>query len=85
MSDEQPARDPAREPLVRVAVAADDFEAQLMHDQLAAAGIRSLVREQDALAAAGIVGVAAPFSREIYVLESDAERAAAVLAGEPSP
>jgi hypothetical protein len=85
MSSEHPARDPAREPLVRVAVAADDFEAQLMHDQLAAAGIRSMVREQDALASAGIVGVASPFSREIFVLEGDAERAAAVLAEKPAP
>jgi hypothetical protein len=70
--------------LVRVAVAADDFDAQLMRDQLAAAGIRSMVQNMDALSASGFAGVGAPFSRAVYVLAGDAERAASVLAEPPA-
>ncbi|MGH2587909.1 MAG: hypothetical protein ACRDJE_23560 [Dehalococcoidia bacterium] len=76
---EQHDQDREREPLVKVAVAANDFDAQLMHDELTAAGIRSMVRGQDVLASTLDVGVAAPFSREILVLQGDAARARDVL------
>src|SRR6266542_3258602 len=56
---EQHSRD--REPLVRVAVAESDFEAQLMKDELAAAGIRSMLRSGDVLTTARAIGVSAPF------------------------
>jgi hypothetical protein len=78
MNDEDD-RDRAREPLVRVAVAENDFDAQLIHDELADAGIRSLVRSDDVLTSARAIGFAAPFSREIFVLEGDLARAREVL------
>lgn len=72
-------RDRAREPLVRVAVAENDFDAQLIHDELAEAGIRCMVRSDDVLTSARAVGFAAPFSRAVFVLEGDLPRAREIL------
>jgi hypothetical protein len=73
------SRAPRPEALVRVAVAENDLEAEIMRDRLRAAGIRAVVRSDDDLVAVRRVGVAAPFSRAILVLEYDADRAAALL------
>jgi hypothetical protein len=74
-----------REPLVRVAVAENDFDAELIKDELAAAGIRCMLRNQDMLTVTNTVGMSAPFSVEVLVLEGDATRAAAVLSERPVP
>lgn len=71
--------DPQNEPLITIATAANDFEAQLMHDELADAGIRSATRNLDALGAMRAVGVSNSYSIEILVLASDAQRAREVL------
>jgi hypothetical protein len=71
--------DPQREPLICVATAANDFEAQLMHDELAGAGIRSATRNLDALGSMRAVGVSNSYSIEILVLESDAQHAREIL------
>jgi hypothetical protein len=80
MADQQ-NRD--REPLVRVAVAENNFDAELMKDELAAAGIRCMLRNGDVLAVTNQIGMSAPFSIEVLVLEGDAARAAQVLSERP--
>jgi hypothetical protein len=74
-----------RERLVRIAVASSDTHAQLMHDQLADAGIRSLIRGRDDLTASRGLGFSAPFSQEILVLEGDEARARDVLGQDATP
>lgn len=77
--DDDDDRDRAREPLVRVAVAENDFDAQLIQDELAEAGIRCMIRSDDVLTSARGVGFAAPFSRGVFVLEGDRARARELL------
>jgi hypothetical protein len=77
--DDEDDRDRAREPLVRVAVAENDFDAQLISDELADAGIRSMVRNDDVLTSARYIGFASPFSREVFVLEGDLVKAREIL------
>jgi len=73
-------RDRRRERLIRVAVAANHFTAQLLHDQLREAGIPAMVRNRDG----GSVVVGALAGRfELFVLEGDADLASVVLGGPP--
>ena len=76
-------QDRGREPLVRVAVAENNFDAELMRDELTAAGIRCMLRNQDSLAVTTTIGLSSPFSIEVLVLEGDVDRAAAVLRERP--
>lgn len=77
-------RDIERERLVRVAVAENPATAQLIQDALAEAGIRSMLRNRDS-AAAYLGSLAAPFALEVFVLEGDADVAAALLGNSPVP
>ena len=72
------------ERLVRVSVAENAMTAQFIRDELAAAGIRSLARNKDAVGVTWGGNLGFPFSIEIFVLEGDAERALTIL-GEPPP
>jgi hypothetical protein len=74
-----------RERLVRVAIASSDMDAQILHDQLADAGIRSLIHGRDDLTASRGLGFSAPFSQEILVLEQDEARAREVLGSDAAP
>jgi hypothetical protein len=58
--------------------------AQLMRDQLVAAGVRCVIRNRDDLSASRVLGFSAPFTRDLLVLEGDAGRAAAALYGMPA-
>lgn len=78
-------RDRTREPLVRVAVAENELTAEEIRADLAAAGIRCMVKNRDATSVAWGGSVAASFSLEVFVLQGDAERATALLGGQPAP
>lgn len=74
-------RDRRRERLVRVAIAENPATAAVIQDTLEQAGIRSMLKNRDALAVTwGSQG--GPFSAEVYVLEGDADLASALLGGE---
>lgn len=75
-------RDRRRERLVLVAVADNTFTAQLLRDQLRDAGIASSVRNREG-GAAIVGGITGTF--EIFVLEGDADLAARVIGGDPTP
>jgi len=72
--------DISRGRLVRVAVVGDPVSADILRDALERAGIRSMVKNVDALTAFSAGGVT---SLEIYVLEGDAAAAAEIVAAEP--
>ena len=76
-------RDPARERLVKAARFDNVVEAQLAHDRLEQAGIRSLLKNVDPLSA--YETGALPLAIDLFVLEGDAEAAADLLADEELP
>lgn len=77
-------RDRARERLVRVAVAENPTTASMIRETLTGAGIQSMLKNRDATSVIwGTAGT--PWSVEVWVLEGDAEAAAAVLGGTPAP
>ena len=78
-------RDRARERLVRVAVAETLITAQMLQEQLAQAGIRSMLKNRDGTAVAMGGSYAQPFAMELFVLEGDADAASALLGGPPPP
>ncbi|HLZ70811.1 MAG TPA: DUF2007 domain-containing protein [Dehalococcoidia bacterium] len=69
------------ERLVRLAVAEDPVSAEVWRDALAQAGIRSLVRNVDTLAA---WSGGAALTLELLVLEGDLEAARAIVNAEPA-
>lgn len=81
--DERPARLRRDEPLVRVAVLPNEPLALMAQRMLEEAGIRSLLRA----GGPGVGGWAsnATFEHELFVLESDARAARALLTGEAEP
>lgn len=70
------------EPLVRIAIAENAFTAGMLRDQLSEAGIPALVRSDHSIILGPLAGGA--FSFYLYVRETDAPRAAAVI-GDGSP
>ena len=74
---DEPAADRQDEP-VWVATAQTDFEAQLWRDLLAEGGIRCMVRNVDPLAGRGLPMPSA-YSQQLWVLQSDVERAREIL------
>lgn len=76
------ARDRRGERLVRLAVAEDPATAEVWRDALEQAGIRSLVRNVDTLAA---WSGGAALTLELLVLEGDVEAARAIVDAEPAP
>jgi hypothetical protein len=74
-------RDRRRERLVRVAVADNMFTAEFLRDRLKEAGIPSTMRNREG-GAAVVGGIAGTF--ELFVLEGDADLAAAVI-GDGTP
>ncbi|MFN8558044.1 MAG: DUF2007 domain-containing protein [Dehalococcoidia bacterium] len=77
-------RDRARERLVRAAVAENPATADMVRDTLRAAGIPSMLKNVDALSVSW-GGQAPPWALEVWVLEGDADLAAALLGGERAP
>lgn len=70
--------------LVKIAVAQDELEANVLKDALSQDGITAFVRNVDPLAAMG-VAPSLPSSIELYVASADEKRARWVLGGlEPS-
>lgn len=78
-------RDRARERLVRAAVAENPITAEMIRDTLEQAGIRSMLKNRDPLSVNTGGAFAIPWAMEVWVLEGDAEAAAAVLGGAPPP
>ncbi len=74
-------RDRRGERLVRLAVAEDPVSAEVWRDALEQAGIRSLVRNVDTLAA---WSGGAALTLELLVLEGDLEAARAIVDAEPA-
>ena len=77
-------RDLVRERLVRAAVAENPMAAELIRDTLAQAGIRTMLKNRDALSVYTGSGLASPWSVEVWVLEGDADTAADLLGGRPA-
>ncbi len=77
-------RDRRRERLVRAAVAENPATAEMIRDALEQAGIRSMLKNRDPIAAYG-GAIGSPWTTEVWVLEGDADAAAAVLGGRPAP
>ena len=75
-------RDRQRERLVRAAVAENQFTAEMIRQTLAQAGIRSMLKNRDG-ASVTFGGSQSAWSMEVWVLEGDAEAAAALLGGDP--
>ena len=78
-------RDRGRERLVRAAVAENATTAEMIRDTLAQAGIRSMLKNRDAAAVTFGANLAGTWSLEVWVLEGDADAAAALLGGAPEP
>jgi hypothetical protein len=73
-------RDRSREPLVKLAVAENPATGQMIKQLLEEAGIRSLVKNTDALGVIGGSLWTSPFSVQIFVLAGDEPAAQAALA-----
>jgi hypothetical protein len=76
-------KDPQR--MVRIGVARDQVEAAIWRDALRQDGINAFIKNIDPLTAVPYVESSTPYSFEVFVAASDAQRARWILALPPQP